>query len=261
MSLSKNRIKYIRSLELKKIRKSERLFLAEGTKLVTELLGHFPCRCLVATEEWLAQHRHAALSSSLSAAEVIVASAEELSRASLLKTPQPVLALFEQPDAVWDVTVITRSLCLALDDVQDPGNLGTIVRLADWFGIAHIFCSPDTADIFNPKAVQATMGGIARVQLHYTPLPDLIRSLPSDTPVYGTFLDGDNIYRHSLTACGLLVMGNEGNGINRQTEQLVNRRLFIPNYPQGRATTESLNVAMATAIACAEFRRQVSYNH
>ena len=135
MALSKNRIKYIRSLELKKNRKADKVFLAEGPKLVGDLLGHFRCRFLIATSEWLSAHRH------LTVEDVTEVSEEELSRASLLKTPQQVLAVFEQPDESVDVSVISRSLCLALDDVQDPGNLGTIIRLADWFGIEHIFCS------------------------------------------------------------------------------------------------------------------------
>ena len=145
MALSKNRIKYIRSLELKKNRKADKVFLAEGPKLVGDLLGHFRCRFLIATAEWLSAHRHLAVE------DVTEVSEEELSRASLLKTPQQVLAVFEQPDEFVDVSVISRSLCLALDDVQDPGNLGTIIRLADWFGIEHIFCSPNTVDAYNPK--------------------------------------------------------------------------------------------------------------
>lgn len=161
--------------------------MAEGPKLVGDLLGHFPCRFLAATPEWLSQY------SQLPVEEISEVSAEDLSRASLLKTPQQVLAIFEQPEYETDASVINHSLCLALDDVQDPGNLGTIIRLADWFGIEHIFCSPNTVDVYNPKTIQATMGGIARVKLHYTPLPDLIRSL-TDIPVYGTFLDGKNMY-------------------------------------------------------------------
>lgn len=184
-------------------------------------------------------------------------SEEELARASLLKTPQQVLAVFEQPDEATDISVISCSLCLALDDVQDPGNLGTIVRLADWFGIEHIFCSPNTVDVYNPKTVQATMGGIARVKLHYTPLPELIGSL-ADIPVYGTFLDGENIYTQPLSAHGLIVMGNEGNGIGNEVKRLINRKLYIPNYPPERETSESLNVAIATAVVCAEFRRQAA---
>ena len=144
-----------------------------------------------------------------------------------------------------------------MDDIQDPGNLGTIIRLADWFGIEHIFCSPNTVDVFNPKAIQATMGGIARVKVHYIALSELIHVL-GNVPVYGTFLDGKNMYEQPLSKNGIIVMGNEGNGIGTEVEKLVNRKLYIPNYPQERETSESLNVAIATAIVCAEFRRQAA---
>ncbi len=251
MALSKNRIKYIHSLELKKNRKADKVFLAEGPKLVGDLLGHFPCQFLIATAGWLSQNKY------LPVNDITEVSEEDLSRASLLKTPQQVLAVFQQPDEKMDVSVIKRSLCLALDDVQDPGNLGTIIRLADWFGIEHIFCSPNTVDVYNPKTVQATMGGIARVKLHYTPLPELIGSL-KDVPVYGTFLDGENMYSEALSSYGLIVMGNEGNGIGKEVKQLINRKLYIPNYPADRETSESLNVAIATAVVCAEFRRQAT---
>lgn len=250
-TLSKNRIKYIRSLELKKNRKEEKVFLAEGPKLVSDVLGHFPCHFLAATSDWLRAHP------SIAAGEILEVSAEDLARASLLKTPQQVLAIFEQPDYKPDKEVISHSLCIALDDVQDPGNLGTIVRLADWFGIEHIFCSPNTVDIYNPKTVQATMGGIARVKVYYTLLPELIRML-GDVPIYGTFLDGENIYEQQLATNGLIVMGNEGNGIGDEVGKLINRKLFIPNFPAERETSESLNVAIATAIVCAEFRRQAA---
>ncbi|WP_418699164.1 TrmH family RNA methyltransferase [Bacteroides sp.] len=251
MALSKNRIKYIHSLELKKNRKADKVFLAEGPKLVGDLLEHFPCSFLIATGEWLSKNKP------LSVDDITEVSEEELSRASLLKTPQQVLAVFRQPDDEWDGSIINSSLCLALDDVQDPGNLGTIIRLADWFGIEHIFCSPNTVDVYNPKTVQATMGGIARVKLHYTSLPELISSL-KDIPVYGTFLDGENMYAQPLTSHGLIVMGNEGNGIGKEVEQLINRKIYIPNYPADRETSESLNVAIATAVVCAEFRRQAA---
>ena len=249
-SLSKNKIKYIHSLELKKIRKEEGVFLAEGPKLVSDLLGHFPCRFLAATSSWLQEHPD------IDASELVEVSQEDLSRASLLKTPQQVLAIFEQPQYTLDPEAVRSSLCLALDDVQDPGNLGTIIRLADWFGIEHIICSQNTVDVYNPKTIQATMGGIARVKVHYTSLPDFIRSL-GDTPVFGTFLDGKNMYEQPLTANGLIVMGNEGNGIGLAT--LINRKLYIPNYPAGQETSESLNVAIATAVICAEFRRQAAW--
>ena len=147
---------------------------------------------------------------------------------------------------------------MALDDIQDPGNLGTIIRLADWFGIEHIICSPNTVDVYNPKTIQATMGGIARVKVYYTPLPDLIKSL-GDTPIYGTLLNGDNMYSQRLSRNGLIIMGNEGNGISKEVESLITRKLYIPNYPQSRETSESLNVAIATAVVCAEFRRQAAW--
>ena len=252
--LSKRRIQYIRSLDLKKNRKAEGVFLAEGPKLMEELTGHFPCKFIVATRQWLDAHRH-----NLPCDDISEVSEEELARASLLKTPQQVLAVFRQPeDGGFPMRLPSRQLCLALDGVQDPGNLGTIVRLADWFGIEHIFCSPDTADIYNPKAVQATMGGIARVRLHYTDLPSLIK-LSDGTPVYGTLLDGDDMYTQSLSETGLIVMGNEGKGISDEVRELVGHKLYIPNYPAGRETSESLNVAIATAIVCAEFRRQAAW--
>ena len=248
--LSKNKIKYIHSLELKKNRKEEQTFVAEGHKLVGDLLGHFPCRLLVATRAWLDRNPD------VEAMEIIEVNQEELTRASLLKTPQEVLAVFEQPEYSIQPEVVERSLCLALDDVQDPGNLGTIIRLADWFGIEHIFCSLGTVDVYNPKTVQGTMGALARVKLHYVDLPSIIASMPS-VPIYGTFLDGNNIYAETLSANGLIIMGNEGKGVSPEVAKLVNKRLYVPNYPSERVTSESLNVAVATAVVCAEFRRRL----
>ena len=248
--LSKNKIKYIHSLELKKNRKEEQAFVAEGHKLVGDLLGHFPCRLLVATRAWLDRNPD------VEAMEIIEVNQEELTRASLLKTPQEVLAVFEQPEYSIQPEVVERSLCLALDDVQDPGNLGTIIRLADWFGIEHIFCSLGTVDVYNPKTVQATMGALVRVKLYYVDLPSIIASMPS-VPIYGTFLDGNNIYAETLSANGLIIMGNEGKGVSPEVAKLVNKRLYVPNYPSERVTSESLNVAVATAVVCAEFRRRL----
>lgn len=252
MALSKNRIKYIHSLELKKNRDAAGVFLAEGPKVVSELLGHFPCQLLAATSGWQPP------CTGMQAEESIEVTTEELTRASLLRTPQQVLAIFRKRKDIDNKTEIFRSLCLALDGVQDPGNLGTIIRLADWFGIRHIFCSPDTADVYSPKAVQATMGSLARVHVHVADLPSLIRDLPEGTPVYGTFLDGENMYEKTLSNNGLLIMGNEGRGIRDEVRELVNQRLFIPAYPEERGASESLNVGVATAIVCAEFRRQAS---
>lgn len=250
--LSKNRIKYIHSLELKKNRKNENVFLAEGHKLIADLLPRFQCRFLVATSEWISRQ------ASIPTTDIIEVSEEELTRASLLKTPQEVLGVFEQPHYQIDHSLIDKSLSLALDDIQDPGNLGTIIRLADWFGIENIFCSPNTVDAYSPKTVQATMGAIARVKIHYHNLPELISSLKKNTPVYGTFLDGENFYEKELSNNGLIVMGNEGNGISKEVATLINQRLYIPNYPANRETSESLNVAIATAVVCAEFRRQAA---
>ena len=249
--LSKNKIKYIRSLELKKNRKEEQVFVAEGHKLVGDLLGHFTCRLLIAVPAWLERNPM------VEADEIIEVTPEELTRASLQKTPQEVLAVFGQPSYPMQPEVVSRSLCLALDDIQDPGNLGTIIRLADWFGIEHIFCSQGTVDVYNPKTIQATMGALARVKLHYCHLPSLIASL-GNVPVYGTFLDGENMYGKPLSDHGLIVMGNEGNGISEEVSRLVNERLYIPNYPPQRETSESLNVAVATAVICAEFRRRTA---
>ena len=258
--LSKNKLKYLRSLSLKKNRDAEGCFLAEGPKVVGDLSVRFACKLLAATESYLSAHH------GMRAEETVVIDEKELRAASLLQAPRDVIAVFRKdaPDGeaptVGEATLSAlpaRALCLALDRIQDPGNMGTIIRLADWFGIDRIVCSHDCADAFAPKTVQATMGSLARVAVSYTDLPAFLRSLPQETPVYGTFLDGDDIYATPLSGCGVLVMGNEGNGISADVARLVNRRLLIPNYPPGRATGESLNVAVATAVACAEFRRRL----
>mgnify|MGYP002769122247 FL=1 len=253
--ISKNKIKYIRSLELKKNRNKEGVFVAEGHKVVDDLLALQPALLIVATAEWLKGKQLGAET------EVIEVTDEELKKVSFLQHPQQVLAVFRQEQATaidsFEFSGIdTTELSLALDGVQDPGNLGTIIRIADWFGITHIYCSQDTADVYNPKVVQATMGSIARVKVEYGNLLGLVESLPADVPVYGTLLDGENIYQQPLENRGLIVMGNEGKGISPALAQKVNHRLLIPNFPEGRPTADSLNVAIATAITCAEFRRQ-----
>ena len=253
--ISKNRLKYVRSLEMKKYRKADNVFVAEGRKLVGDLLDVFECTYLVATADWLSAN--APWVERQHGLEIDEVTDDELRRISFQETPQQVLAVFRQPEYSVDVNEVAKQqLCLALDDVQNPGNLGTIVRLADWFGIEHIFCSPACADIYNPKTVQATMGGIARVQVHYVDLPQMLASLPTGIPVYGTFLDGDNIYQKTLENRGIILMGNEGKGISPDVEAYVTERPYIPNHPAGRPTSESLNVAIATAIVCAEFRRR-----
>ena len=228
--LSKTKVKYIRSLELKKFRNENNVFVAEGNKLVADMLPAFECELLIAKPSWMATQ------GDIPAKELLVAEEDDIRKASFLKNPQDVLAIFKRPN--WDITEITpeKELVLALDGIQDPGNLGTIIRLADWFGISHIVCSKDTADVFSPKTVQAQSA--------------------QAIPLYGTFLGGENLYEKTLSGNGILIMGNEGNGIRPAIEAFVNEKLYIPNYPEGRDTSESLNVAIATAVVCAEFRRR-----
>lgn len=253
--LSKNKQKLIRSLDRKKNRDAEGLFLAEGPKLVTELLAHFRCRLLVGEPAVLSKVPF----EENAVDERVEVTAEELARVSLQRAPQGVLAVFEklQPVAAQSLLPVAgRSLCLALDGVQDPGNVGTIVRIADWWGIEHVVCSHDTADVFAPKTVQSTMGALGRVGVHYTDLPAWLDALPAGTPIYGTLLDGDNLYDSELTPHGIIVMGNEGNGLSSAVRERVSHRLLIPSFPPDRPTSESLNVAVATAVTCAEFRRR-----
>lgn len=246
--ISKNQMKFIRQLEQKKHRQREGLFVAEGTKVVGDLLARFRPRMLFATAAWID-----AAGTDWEATEV---TPDELRRISFQQHPQQVLGIFPLPAAA-ERAIDPQALSLALDGVQDPGNLGTIIRIADWFGITDIFCSTDTADAYNPKVIQATMGSISRVNITYTDLPAMLDLLPDDFPVYGTFLDGEDIYRQPLSAGGLIIMGNEGKGISEAVSARVNRRLLIPSFRQGD-TADSLNVAIATAITCSEFRRNAT---
>lgn len=247
--LSKAKIKWIHSLEMKKFRNEYGLFLAEGHKLVGDLLPLLSCRFLAATPKWLAQHP------ATKADEICEVSDEELRRASIQQHPQEVLAVFEIPQHQLSINELNKSLSLALDGVQDPGNLGTIIRIADWFGIENVICSKDTVDAYNPKTIQASMGAIGRVKVHYCLLPELFKQV--QVPLFGTFLEGENIYRKTLPAQGIIVMGNEGKGVSKEVAALVDEKLFIPNFPLERQGSESLNVSTATAIVCSEFRRRI----
>ena len=249
--ISLSKIKLIKSLGQKKFRDETGLFIAEGTKLVLDLLSVFKCSILVGTHDWLAENKGA------SATEIIEIEVREFSKISSQKSPQGVLAVFKKRDDTWKPEDLIQKLTLALDDIQDPGNLGTIIRIADWFGITDVFCSEHTADVYNPKTIQATMGALARVRVHSVNLEEFLKACPLNQPVYGTFMDGENVYNKSLYPHGVIVMGNEGNGISDEIESLVTDRLLIPNYPDGQPTSESLNVGVATALICAEFRRRV----
>jgi TrmH family RNA methyltransferase len=188
-------------------------------------------------------------------AEGEIISEKEMERISQLKTANSVLAVVELPRHSLAKAQPAKNLVLALDRVQNPGNLGTIIRLADWFGISDIVCSEDSADCFNPKVVQATMGAILRVRVHYTNLPQWLAN-QRDTKIYGTFLEGENIYSAQLDKAGVIVMGNEGQGISTEVAETVTHKLLIPPYPADRCGSESLNVAVATAVICSEFRRR-----
>jgi len=258
--ITNKQLKLIRQLEQKKFRRKEGLFVAEGPKVVGDLMARWTPSAVFAVEGYqppLSADNRALYDSS----RIQRISDDELRRISFLQHPQQVLALFPIPQPPSPLTqhpspTTPSPLILALDGVQDPGNLGTIIRLADWFGIENIICSEATADVWNPKVVQATMGSIARVSVVYTNLAAYIDALPTDVPVYGTLLDGNNIYDEELTEGGIIVMGNEGNGLTNEIRRRVTRRLLIPSYRT--ETAESLNVAIATAIVCAEFRRRGS---
>lgn len=353
MSLSKNKIKLISSLKLKKYRDELSLFVAEGPKLVCDLMKSFSVKIIVCTQSWLDEN-------SPSAEEIIVvSSADDLKSVTQLSSPSPVLAVFYKKDCSFisnsvqasskkspnsipaesvpqefnspsslspnnggfasnPITNITnplstvsrnqeevlnslnhpeyftnplspasrnqkevlnslnqseyftnplspdffkeKRLILAIDSVQDPGNLGTIIRIADWFGINDIVCSETTVDVYNFKTIQATMGALCNVNIHYINLKDFCAIAASyNWPLYGTFLDGEVIYNAKLTDFGVIIMGNEGNGISSDIADLVSNRLYIPDYPLGKSYSESLNVAVATSIVCNEFRR-LCYN-
>lgn len=259
--VSKNVIKQIRALSLKKHRDATGLFVAEGPKVVGDLLPLLHCEKLFLTPEGMEAFAGKKWGAMLEQGHTESITQAELERLSMLKSPHAALGVFRLPQrdsAPERMAELARTrLCLALDGVQDPGNLGTIIRIADWFGIEHIFVTADTADAFSPKVVQATMGAIGRVSLHQVDLASMLETLDEEVPVFGTFLDGDDMYGTALSDHGIVVMGNEGKGISAPVAQCINRRLFIPSFPTDRPTSESLNVAVATAVVCAEFRRRM----
>lgn len=251
MSLSKTKIKYIQSLKQKKFRDEYNVFTAEGDKIISDLLPVIKCQLLIASNEYIESIKD----KKFQIEEIIEVSRDDLERVSLQKTPQHSLGIFYKPKYDLKQSELNRQLILALDGIQDPGNMGTIVRLADWYGIENIICSDDTVDIYNPKVVQATMGALTRIKVHYVKLADWLQS-QRGIPIYGTFLDGESIYKTEISETGIIIMGNEGNGIRPAVDKYVTDKIYIPNYPEGRATSESLNVGVATAIVCNEFRRR-----
>ncbi|SHF63926.1 RNA methyltransferase, TrmH family [Mariniphaga anaerophila] len=250
--IGKNKIKQIKSLTQKKFRLKEESFLVEGDKNIREVLkSHFRVKELFATAEFISENK-----SLLPKAEKVTeTSAAEIKKASLLKQPQNCLAVCELPHQ----TTLPQNLdgfCFFLDGVQDPGNLGTIIRTCDWFGVKYLFCSPDTADVFNPKVIQATMGSFTRVKVIYTPFDALaLLANEQQLPVFGTFLEGENIYSTPLPGNAIIILGNEGKGIREEVAKHVTFKLNIPSFGQGKEKAESLNVAVTSGIICSEFSR------
>ncbi|KAF2334386.1 TrmH family RNA methyltransferase [Flavobacterium daemonense] len=239
--VSKNQIKLISGLHQKKQRFANQLFFAEGVKVIQELLqSNFELEHLYTTQNDF---------ETVQSSKRTLINDQELKKISALATPNSCLAVFKIPA---ENKIIDSGLILALDDIRDPGNLGTILRLCDWFGIKQIICSKETVDIYNPKVVQATMGSITRVNVNYVDLKTFIAQ--TKLPVFGTFMDGENIYKSNLPENGIIIMGNEANGISAEIEKMVTSRLTIPRFGELQKT-ESLNVATATAIILSEFKR------
>lgn len=248
--LTKAEIKNIRALADKNGREEQGLFVAEGEKIIDELAAsHLRVHRIYALDGEFAE-RHGACR----------VSPAEMERISMLKTANRALATVEIPHRRFDLATARKNLVLALDDIGNPGNLGTLIRLADWFGISDVVCSRTTADCFNPKVVQATMGAIIRVRVHYVDLAELLAEARREgIAVYGTFMDGENLYTAELDDAGIIVMGNEGRGISDACAAHVGRRIGIPPYPADRRGSESLNVSTAAAAVCAEFRRRTAF--
>lgn len=251
--LSKQLTKIVQNLEKKKFREKYNLFKIEGEKLVGELLrSSFKIHSVLAFPEWIERNRQTA-----SHVNVMEIGQREMAEISNFQSLPEVVALAEIPQYDREETEIRQNLSLVLNGIQDPGNLGTILRVADWFGIRHVFCDTDCAGVFNPKCVQASMGAIFRVKSYYTDLISLIRDTKNeDFPVFGTFLDGENIYESKLSNRGFIVMGNEGKGISDEIRQLTDRKLTIPSFARNECSTESLNVGVATGIILSEFKRR-----
>ena len=251
--ISKSEILKIKSLSDRESRATLGLFIAEGVKIVEEITrSDFEIECVYVTERGMQN-----LDSKLKFSHLIPVSPKEMERISALKSPTPILAVVKIPK-YSSYNLSNSELSIALDTVQDPGNLGTIIRLADWFGIRQVVCSVDCVDCFSPKVIQATMGAILRVRVHYTDLVKYLnRAKSEDIEIYGTFLEGDNIYNKTLSKGGIIVMGNEGRGVSKEVSAIIDNKLYIPPYPANKdSNSESLNVAVATAVICSEFRRR-----
>lgn len=252
---SKSHLKYVRLLHQKKYREKENVYIAEGIKIVNEaLLSYSPViKMLLFTPENRSQLKPELIPKNI---QVIELPSDDFRKISILKNPQGVLIVIQKPVARYPKPSEFGNLVLILDSIRDPGNLGTIIRLADWFGIRNIFCSEDTVECYNPKVVQATMGAIFRVNIYYTALKELLLSLhDSGFTSYGSSLQGENIYTKKLKTPAAVILGNEAHGISTDLLPLIRENILIPNFSKSVNCSESLNVSLAAAIISSEFRR------
>lgn len=253
--ISKSTIKLIKSLAQKKFRTKEKLFLVEGDKNVLETLkSNYSVRQIFATKSFILKYAK----DCRKANELIEVEYSDLNKASLLKTPQNSLAICELPQQQDFPKKTSNNLSIYLDDIQDPGNLGTIIRICDWFNIEYLFCSPNTVDMYNPKVIQSSMGSFCRIKSYEAPFKEIEKfSATENIPIYGAFLEGENIYKQSLPQKAILVMGNEGNGIQKEIEKKITNKVCIPEFSIEKNGAESLNVSVATSIICSEFKRNL----
>jgi len=254
--ISRSRLKYLSSLKIKKFRNEHRQFIMEGDKIVSDILkeGKTTIRQLLASREWLNMNNPLLTSRT---GEITEADLTDLQRISSLETPPPVMALLDIAEHTLDINELAGGWCIALDTIQDPGNLGTIIRSADWFGIRHIICNEGCADYFSPKVIQASMGAILRVKVYYEDLAGVMKNYASDTslPVYGTFMEGVPAYTIASEEKGMIVFGNESRGISEELIPLIQKRITIPPGKKGTSHIESLNVASAVSIVCSIISR------
>lgn len=250
--LTNNQIKQFSSLKLKKFRQKYNQFIVEGNKLVEEALNsEFQIEHVIATNNWLNNS-----DIEIPTTNLIETDFTNIKKISSLSTPQEVVAIVKIPEQTTVNVKVTEKLILALDNISDPGNLGTIIRLCDWFGIDNIICSIDTVDVYNPKTAQSTMGSIFRVNVNYVKLESFLKPHFEEkkTNIYGAFLEGENIYKTDLQKNGILVLGSESHGISPKIANYIKKKLTIPHFNNSR--TESLNVAISSAIFCSEFMRR-----
>jgi len=255
--LSHNECKQLASLKMKKYRSQQKLFLIEGEKLVEEAFrSDMTVKAIIVLDSWWQEH-----SRNIAGITCLTATAQQIKQLSLMVTPPPMLAVVHTPNYPLEVQSLQHKITIALENIQDPGNLGTIIRIADWFGIENVVCSHESVEAFNPKVIQSSMGSIFRVKVHYTDLKQFFKETGTmHIPLVGTFLEGENLYTAHLPTSGILVMGNESKGISDGLAKHIEKRVTIPSINASQVHAESLNVAMATAIVCSEWMRKIHWS-